>query len=72
MQHFEYAVKNVAVLPTDPRPMENVLNEMARDGWELDKTIVANTNPSVLAFIFRRAVPLKLDKPALQKPGLVP
>ena len=56
MQRWEYAVRNVAIVPTESKGMENLLNEMARDGWELDRTLIANTNPSVQAFIFRRPV----------------
>ncbi|NHN47042.1 hypothetical protein G9464_05450 [Halostella sp. JP-L12] len=53
-QRYEYRVHDVSIYPTelDSRRFEDVLNEAAADGWELDETITLGE--STILFVFRR------------------
>lgn len=53
-QRYEYRVDDVSIYPAelDSGRFEDVLNEAAADGWELDETITLGE--STILFVFRR------------------
>lgn len=57
-QQYEYHIEPTFLSPTELRneqyKLEDLLNELAEDGWIYDDTAVID--PSSLFFIFRRSV----------------
>ena len=53
-QRYEYRVEDVSIYPSeiDGRRFEEMLNENAVDGWELDETVTLGE--STVLFVFRR------------------